>query len=209
MEMNRPFATVTPTLDGGVLAVLATHDAAFTTGQIRRILDDFSEEGIRKVLARLLSQGVVTAERVGHAYAYRFNAEHLAAEPIKSIAMLASTFLARLEELLEEWEHPPVYAAVFGSAARGAMEANSDIDLLLVRGDYTPPDRWAHQVNELAAMVTKWTGNDARVIEYTATELHAARGEPMVRDVLDQGLTVAGSRSWLIKALRPIAPGRG
>ncbi len=33
MELNRPFATVTPTLDGDVLAVLATHHAAFTTGQ--------------------------------------------------------------------------------------------------------------------------------------------------------------------------------
>jgi hypothetical protein len=49
MQLSKPFATVTPTLDGDVLTVLATHDATFTTGQIQRILNGFSEEGIRKV----------------------------------------------------------------------------------------------------------------------------------------------------------------
>ena len=38
MQFNRPFATVTPTLDGDVLAVLAGHDGTFTTGQIRRVV---------------------------------------------------------------------------------------------------------------------------------------------------------------------------
>ena len=69
MELNRPFATVTPTLDGDVLAVLAAHDATFTTGQIHRVLNSFSEEGIRRVLSRLVLQGVVLAERVGRTYA--------------------------------------------------------------------------------------------------------------------------------------------
>ncbi|BBX94778.1 hypothetical protein MLAC_00720 [Mycobacterium lacus] len=50
MQLNRPLATVTPTLDGDVPAVLATHDATFTTGQIHRIVNNISEEGIRKVL---------------------------------------------------------------------------------------------------------------------------------------------------------------
>lgn len=73
MELGRPFATVTPTLDGDALVVLATHEVAVTTGQIRRVLNGFSEEGIRKVLSRLVAQGVVVAERMGHAYAYRLN----------------------------------------------------------------------------------------------------------------------------------------
>lgn len=199
MQLNRPFATVTPTLDGDVLAVLAAHDVTFTTGQIHRILNGFSEEGIRKVLARLVVQGVVLADRVGNAFAYRLNTEHLAAEPIQALARLTSTFLTRLEHHLEAWEQPPVYAAVFGSAARGTMTVRSDVDLFLVRDHDTSDSVWARQVNELAATVTRWTGNDARVIEYTVNDLRAARTEPMVRDVLDHGLTVAGSRAWLIK----------
>jgi hypothetical protein len=209
MELNRPFAAVTPTLDGDVLATLARHDVTFTTGQIHRILNNFSEEGIRKVLARLVRQGVVIAERVGNAYAYRLNAEHLAAEPILALAKLPDTFLTRLELHLKGWEHPPVYAAVFGSFAQGTMTVDSDLDLFLVRDDDAPESVWAREVNQFATAVTRWTGNDARPVEYTTTELRAARAEPMVRDVLDHGLTVAGSRAWLVKQLQPSRKGRG
>jgi predicted nucleotidyltransferase len=201
--MNRPFATVTPSLDGDVLAVLAAHDATFTTGQIHRVLNSFSEEGIRKVLTRLVSQGVVLSERIGNAFAYRLNAAHLAAKPILELAKLFDTFLTRLEEELGRWQHPPVYAAVFGSAVRGTMTPDSDIDLFLVSATGTPDAVWAQQVNELASAVTAWTGNDARVVEYTEVELKSARTEPMVQDVLERGLTVAGSRAWLLKQVKP------
>lgn len=202
MELNRPFTTVTPTLDGDVLTVLATYDGTFTTGQIRRILKNFSEEGIRKVLSRLVLQGVVRADRVGNAFAYRLNTEHLAAEPILALAKLPRTFLDRLERELSSWERPPKYAAVFGSAVRGTMTVHSDVDLFLVEDDKTPQPLWARQVDELAATVTTWTGNDARVVEYTIAELRDAQSEPLVRDVLDHGLTVAGSRAWLLKETR-------
>jgi len=204
MQLNKPFATVTPTLDGDVLTVLATHDVAFTTGQIHRILTGFSEEGIRKVLTRLVAQGVVLTDRVGNAFAYRLNTEHLAAEPIQALANLTTTFLARLERHLEAWELPPVYGAVFGSAARGTMTIASDLDLFLVRQDDASSSLWARQLHELAATVAGWTGNDARVVEYTIDELRAARTEPMIRDVLDHGLTIAGSRGWFLKHLRSV-----
>jgi predicted transcriptional regulator len=204
MQLNRPLATVTPTLDGDVLAVLATHDATFTTGQIHRILTDFSEEGIRKVLTRLVMQGVVLADRVGNAFAYRLNTEHLAAEPIRSLARLTSTFLHRLERLLEEWDEPPVYAAVFGSAATGTMTLHSDVDIFLVRDHDSSEGVWSDQVGKLARTVTGWTGNDARIVEYTVDELRAASAEPMVHDVRHHGLTVAGSRAWLIKQFKAI-----
>ncbi|MGE0218221.1 nucleotidyltransferase domain-containing protein [Mycolicibacterium sp.] len=204
MELNRPFATVTPTLDGDVLAVLAAHDGTFTTGQIHRVLNSFSEEGIRKVLARLVTQGVVLSERIGRTYAYRLNTAHLAAKPIVELARLFDTFLKRLEEELYEWQYRPVYAAVFGSAVHGTMNADSDVDLFLVRATGTPDDVWAQQVTELASTVTAWTGNDARVVEYTENELRSARNEPMVQDVLERGLTVAGSRVWLLRRVKPV-----
>jgi predicted nucleotidyltransferase len=202
MRLSKPFATVTPTLDGDVLTVLATHDVTFTTGQIQRVLNGFSEEGIRKVLTRLVVQGVVLADRVGNTFTYRLNTAHLAAEPIKALARLNSTFLSRLEQHLEAWDESPVYAAVFGSAATGTMTLASDLDLFLVRGPDSSETIWSRQVQELAARVTGWTGNDARIVEYTVEELRAARAEPMVLDVGDHGLTVAGSRAWLIRQLK-------
>jgi len=94
---------------------------------------------------------------------------------------------------------PPAYAAVFGSAATGAMTLHSDVDIFLVRAHDSSDTVWSDQVGELATTVTGWTGNDARVVEYTIDDLRAASAEPMVRDVVGHGLTVAGSRAWLIR----------
>lgn len=209
MELHRPLATVTPTLDGDVLTVLATHTSAFTTGQIHRILDRFSEEGIRKVLARLVLQGVVTAARVGNAFSYQLNRDHLAAEPILALAGLSNTFLSKLEDELDRWNHPPKFAAVFGSALRGTMTVHSDIDLFLVRDRGSPDAVWTRCVDELAAKITRWTGNDARIVSYTISELRKAAAEPMVGEVFVSGLTVAGSRAWFLKQVRPTPKERG
>jgi hypothetical protein len=212
MQLNRPFATVTPTLDGDVLAVLATASTeTFTISQIHRILTTASGEGIRKVLTRLSVQGVVLHSRVGRTDTYRLNTDHLAAAPILELSRLADELLDRIQARLKGWRERPKYAAVFGSAATGRMTLSSDIDLFLVRcSPPAPPDVphddpgvWEQQVEQLTRSVAAWTGNDARVVEYTEDELRSAvgAGEPLLRDVAKQGLTVAGSRAWLNKQL--------
>lgn len=203
MDLNRPLSTVTPTIDGDVLAVLASYDGTFTTGQVHRLAPQHSEEGIRKVLRRLTGHGIVLADRVGRAFAYRLNRQHLAAEHVVGLAELKKTFLKRLQDRLSSWEIPPVYAAVFGSAARGSMTLDSDVDLLLIRPDAVDADLWEAQVHHLATEVTGWVGNDVRPLEFAETEL-AARGrdEPVMRDVLRDGLTVAGNHVWFARQLR-------
>jgi predicted nucleotidyltransferase len=202
MQLNRPLATVTPTLDGEVLTVLAQHEVTFTTGQLHRILDRYSEAGIRKVLARLARQGIVHSTRIGGTYAHQLNREHIAATPIIQLARLTQSLLEQIEEYLENWDLRPRYAAIFGSAARGTMTEESDIDILLVRDDSAQIDIWDAQVTALASDVSNWTGNDARPLEYTVSELLAARNDPVVRDVVKDGLTVAGHRAWLVQHLR-------
>lgn len=217
MQLNRPFAAVTPTLDGDVLAVLALSDTTFTVTQIQRILTTASGEGIRKVLTRLTVQGVVLHDQVGRTNTYRLNAEHLAAEPILALARLTATFLQRLETHLDHWKEAPKYAAVFGSAATGRMTLDSDIDLFLVRAatakslNYLPDsDLWEQQVTELARVITAWTGNDGRIVEYTEDDLSRAAeaGEPFLTEVATHSLTVAGHRSWFNKQLPRRANGR-
>ncbi|WP_336794162.1 nucleotidyltransferase family protein [Gordonia malaquae] len=207
MQLNKPFATVAPTLDGDVLTVLANADATFTIAQVQRILTTPSDEGIRKALNRLTRQGVVLHGKVGRTHTYRLNTEHLAAEPITALARLNSTFLDRLERHLDEWGKALRYAAVFGSAATGRMTIDSDIDLLLVRTTASTDDTWWEQkTTDLAQQITAWTGNDARIIEYNDDELHTATaaGEPLLQEVARDGLTVAGTRSWLITELRSL-----
>ena len=197
MDAQRPLAVVTPTLDGDVLAVLAVADAAFTTGQLHRTLSRFSEDGIRKALARLRDQGIVLSAPAGNAHLYRFNQDHLAAEPIRALATLRQKLIARIEEHLGSWKWPPVYAAMFGSMARATAGTSSDIDLLLVKGDDVPEEKWDAQVGELAHGISTWTGNDARPITFTVNELARRRTEPLFAEVVAEGLTVYGDRSWL------------
>ena len=207
MDLAHPLAVVTPTLDGDILAALALVDAAFTPGKLHRVLSQHSEDGIRRALQRLANQGVVVVERAGNAYLYRLSDAHLAAAPIRALAQMRQTLLTRLEDRLESWVPAPVYGAVFGSAARGTMRTDSDIDLLLVRPDECERDRWDDLVALLAADVTAWTGNDTRVLELSESDvLRASREEPLLRDVVDHGLTVAGPASWLRRALRPKEP---
>jgi hypothetical protein len=205
VQLNKPFATVTPTLDGDVLAVLAAADLTFTISQVQRILGSASGEGIRKVLNRLSAQGVVLHDEVGRTHTYRLNTEHLAAPPIMALSRLNSTFLQRLEEHFTEWETALRYAAVFGSAATGRMRPDSDIDVFLVRATDSEDDAWDQRVTGLARLITAWTGNDGRIVEYTEDELRAAvaAGEPLLGDVSTQGLTVAGTRAWFTAQLRP------
>lgn len=200
MDLGRPLATVAPTLDGDVLAVLAQHETTFTTGQLHRVLGKYSEDGIRRVLVRLAGQGVVLADRVGNAYAYRLNREHLAAGPIIALAHARTTLLERLEAQLAAWHPAPVYAAVFGSAARGDMTPDSDIDLLVIRPEDVDEDQWEAQVAALAAQVTRWTGNDARLLQLAQSEI--GDNQPVLHDVLRDGLAVAGTRAWLAAAMR-------
>lgn len=95
-------------------------------------------------------------------------------------------------------------AAVLGSAATGITIPHSDVDIFLVRDHNSSGTLWSDHVGELVTAVTGWTGNDARVVEYPIDEPRAASAEPMGRYVVDHGLTVAGSRAWLIRQLRPI-----
>ncbi|TRW79469.1 nucleotidyltransferase domain-containing protein [Mycolicibacterium sp. 018/SC-01/001] len=214
MQLNKPFGTVTPTLDGDVLGVLASADGSFTIAQVQRVLATASGEGIRKVLNRLSMQGVVLRDQAGRTNVYRLNTEHVAAQPIIALSRLNSAFLERLEAHLHGWVDDVKYAAVFGSAATGRMTLDSDIDLLLVRaspvgpdGHDGDPDRWDQRLAELARLVTAWTGNDARIVEYTEADLAlaAAGDEPLLRDVARHGLTVNGARTWFTAQLRPPA----
>ena len=205
MLVQHPLEVVTPTVDGDVLAVLAQAEAGFTPGDLARLIPQHSIEGIRKVLHRLAAQGIVDGQQVGRAVQYRLNRDHLAAAPILALARQRQTLLERLTALLAGWSPRPVYAALFGSAARGDMRVDSDIDLFLVRADGPlDEDRWEEQSGVLATFVTRWTGNDARVLEMTESEVRAgaASGDPVLRSILDDGIQVCGPASWLRRAVR-------
>ena len=199
MQLDRPLAVITPTADGDVLMVLARADAAFTTRQVHTLADPYSYSGVRKVLERLVTQGIVRRRRYGTTDAFQLNRDHLAAGPIVELASLRATFVGRLRAEIEQWPLPPVYAALFGSAARGGMHPGSDIDLFVVRaanvGEEDP--QWLDQLGQLESRAASWTGNDARVLEYSDESVRALwSDEPVLDSVRTDAVTLFGTSSY-------------
>jgi hypothetical protein len=82
------------------------------------------------------------------------------------------------------------------------MTVDSDIDVFLVRDDVVDTDRWDEQISQIVEHVVRWTGNDTRPLEYTVKELGRKRAAAVLQDVLNEGITLSGSRTWFAKQLR-------
>ena len=173
MELGHPFRTVTPSLDGEILAVLVRLSDECTAPRIHSIIGEFSESGVRKACARLSAQGIVLQRRVGHADVYQLNREHVAADAVIAIAELRDTFVDRLSAPLGTWQQPCAYAALFGAATRRSMGAKADIDVFIVRPDAIDESdpQWRGQVDSLRARIKDWSGNGTRILEYRERQM--------------------------------------
>lgn len=195
--------TVSPTLDGDVLAALARAEEEFTGRQLARLVGRGSAEGIRRAADRLAGQGVVSRRAAGAAHLYRLNRDHLAARWIEGLASLREQLIDHLREQIAGWEQPARVALLFGSVARGQASAASDIDVLVVRHDSCDPDSgpWRAQILALQQRAVALTGNDTRVLEYGAGELMGSVSDPVLDDALRDGIELYGSRRTLQRLL--------
>jgi predicted nucleotidyltransferase len=202
MDLRHPFQVITPTVDGDVLEVLAGAEAGFTAPQVHRLIGEHSESGVRKALKRLQRQGIVRATRAGQAWIFELNRAHLAAEHVVALAGLRRALVEKAGDAISGWSTTPEYAALFGSAAKGGMRVDSDIDLFVVRPDATDIDdaAWRHDLDALASAVSAWTGNDTQILEFSASEVAAARrkkSDRVLRDIADEGITLFGTDRYL------------
>ena len=213
MDLARPLAVVSPTVDADVLAVLAGAEAEFTGRQVHQVAGRHSEKGVRNCLHRLVGQGIVNSRRAGKADLYSLNRQHLAAPHIVALAGLRQELLARIRAELAGWQEAPTFAALFGSAATGRMRPDSDIDLLVVRPESVDVEgaEWRRQLENLSTGVTAWTGNDTRLLELDEDEVRRGLlgGERVLADVRDEGVVLYGEAAYLGPGPRSRHPGRG
>jgi predicted nucleotidyltransferase len=205
MDFQRPLSVVAPTLDGDVLGVLAGADEEFTGRRIHRVLGHGSEHGVRKAADRLVEQGIVIRRQAGQAKLYSLNRSHLAAPYVEGLGSLRARLIDRLKEAVEEWEQPPLMVFLFGSVARGGGSADSDLDLLVIRRSGVDPDEedWEDQLAALERDATVWTGNEARVLEYSRAEFSDPEVRGIVEEALRKGIPIFGTRVRLRKMLAP------
>ena len=182
MDVAVPLRAVVPTLDGPVMAVLAATTAPLSLAEVYRRAGDGSKSGIRRVLLRLVAEGLVREVPGG----YVLNRDHLAAPAVELLANLHGELVARIRSEVDTWSPRPRLVGLFGSAARRDGDASSDIDLVVVFDEVGGDD-----VERLRDRIEAWTGNTAQIIALTPADVRRLRRarEPIV-GVWDRELTV-------------------
>lgn len=199
MDLSNPIRSVIPSAQGDVLAVLARTQQPLTGRRVAALTDGrVSQKGVNLALRALVNAGLVIAEHHPPAKLYRLNRRHLAANSIEALASLRETLIDAMRGHLDTWRFPAWGAWLFGSAARGDGDDDSDIDVLIVRPlgvDDAHPD-WLDQIEHFIADVTAWSGNRCQVVEYDVAEFKAllSRNDRLARDLRAYGVALTSRR---------------
>jgi DNA-binding transcriptional ArsR family regulator len=196
MDLSRPWAPIRSPIDMEVLRVLRGTTRPLTGREVARLVRAGSQPTVNASLRRLSEEGLIRAEEAGNAYLYTFNREHLAAPAIELLADVRSELERRLRDEIAEWQVAPVHLSIFGSAARGDGDTESDIDIFVVRPRNVPDDdpRWREQLDGLSDRIRAWTGNHAALSEVSAANVRRLRRErpPVVEELRRDAITLAG-----------------
>jgi hypothetical protein len=188
MDVSSPISAVVPTLDGAGLRVLAGTTTPLTGRQVHTLAETGSVTGVRLVLHRLVTHGLVHVTRAGRADLYVANRAHLAWPAVEILTSLRTALIALIATRCEAMAHPPVHVSLFGSTARGDGGPDSDIDLLVVRPDLPDQgerDRDEEAWSQVRMDVLDATGNPCQTFHVDQAEFEK---------VLRSGAEIA--KSW-------------
>jgi predicted nucleotidyltransferase len=208
MDVSRPYAAVCPTLDGDVLEVLAGTTMALTGRQVALLTGRKSHSGVLAVLNRLTEHGLVSRIELNRAYLFSLNRDHLAAPAVEILVGMRKALFEEIRNVIDDWPIAPVHASLFGSAARGDGDTQSDFDLLVVRPDSVDEDKsaWRSQIDELVDLVRRRTGNHVSVIEREKAGMERLREAkpPILSELIADAIVLSGSRSQLTDMLEAV-----
>lgn len=170
MDLRHPITSVVPSLDAYVLEALSRSSSPASLTKVQQRAGRGSLSGVRRVLERMVEQGLVVRDATG----YALNRNHLAADAVTSLTSLHAAFEERLRAWIHDRDELIEAVGLFGSMARREGGTDSDIDLLVIaeEGDLVALRE------DLTAAVRSWTGNDVQVVVLTRSavrELHEQR----------------------------------
>ena len=195
MDFARPVEAIVPGAQGRVLAVLAETTAELNLRTIAE-LSGVSQAQVSRVLPGLVRLGVLERREVPPASLFRFVPEHVASRAIMALARSADTFAADLGQLVTTLPVAPANVVVFGSFARREADAESDIDLLVVRPREVEEDdeQWGASMEQLTTLGRRLSGNSLEVLEVAEDEVASllGSGRPLWADINREGRLIFG-----------------
>lgn len=195
MDFVRPVLSLIPGAQGRVLDVLARTTAELNLGTVAR-LAGVSPAQASRVLPRLVELGVVDRRAVPPASLYRLVRENLMAQAVLDLVAVGERTIDRLGVLAGAIRPAPASIVLFGSLARGEADADSDIDVLVVRrADVDEDDqRWNRTLGDWLIEARRATGNPVSHLEVSATEVPSRlrSRKPLWRAIQRDGVLLAG-----------------
>jgi len=201
MNLSKPLTSLVPSLEGEVLSILAGAEADFTGQQVHKVLGKHSQAGVNRVLQKLSATGIVNMRSSGNANLYELNREHLLAKYVIAIVDSRNDFYRFITKEVSLWELEPVHVAVFGSAVRGDMTPESDVDIFISRPkeiDFSDA-AWREQLSSFASKVRKLTGNSVQMFELGYDDIQRELGVAggVLSSIKRQGVTIFGHPNYL------------
>lgn len=140
---------------------------------------------VRRELERMLNAGIIERELIGRQGLYRASVASPLYEPLRQLVERSVGVEALLREVIGEVPNVDV-AAVFGSWARGQVDAQSDVDVLVV-GDFD----YADLTSRLQRLQER-TGREINMVAMRPGELHQRlkEGDGFVRDITSSPMTM-------------------
>jgi predicted nucleotidyltransferase len=187
MLFGEPFGGVVPGVRGAVLGALLRTDAPLTGRQVHALVsDEYSLWTVQGALRTLTQLGLVHTQTVGRAGVHTVNEDHVSVAPLRAlldpIAMLTDTVSDAVGDEVQA-------VILFGSIARGEAHMDSDVDLAVIA-----PADWDGRTDLEDAVRTR-LGNACDVLVFSLEDFTRLPGigEPVVREILADGVALLGS----------------
>ena len=194
MDFRQPVEAVIPGAQGKLLAVFAETTAGLSVRTAAR-LSGVSLAQTSRILPELATLGILDRTEIPPSTVYQLVEENAASRAIRSLARSRDRVLSELGELAKLMVIPPVSIIVFGSFARGEAGRESDVDIVMVRGNCVgASSEWSEGLDEWRRSARRLTGNEVEVMEVDEFDvsLRLRSRRPVWKDIRREGIVVFG-----------------
>lgn len=182
-----------PRATAAVFRVLAGADTSFSIRELARIAGISAPRAV-EIVNHASERGLILVELAGRSRMCRLNRDHLAADAVIELVTIRERVLGAIEHEIASWRIAPLHASLFGSAARGDGNSQSDLDLLLIRPKGEPEKEWEEQKYTSGVSLRAKIGNHVSWFDISITELKRAMrsSEPIIAEWKKDGICLLG-----------------